>query len=95
MIAEYLGKGAKNAITCERLCELTGINRREVLRKIETERDEGTLICANRRGYYLPEKPGDVADFYRRYTKRCRKQIHTVRHFKAEIEKIEGQESLF
>lgn len=95
MIAEILGVGERNAITCEELCELTGINRREVLRKIELERDGGALICASKRGYYLPEKKDDLRAFYQRYTKRCRTMYHTARHFKKAMETIEGQESIF
>lgn len=90
-IAEILGKGEKNALTAETLSEMTGIGRRELYRKIELERSDGAFICASDRGFFLPETAKDIEIFYERYSRRCKKQLYTVRHFKRAMQNIEGQ----
>ena len=54
-IAELLQCGAENAVPARDLLEISACkNRRELYRKIKRERDSGTLILANARGFYLP-----------------------------------------
>lgn len=54
-IAELLQFGEENAVPARDLLEISACkNRRELYRKIKRERDSGTLILANARGFYLP-----------------------------------------
>lgn len=94
MIAELLERGAENAIKASKLQEQTGHDRRTIYALIERERDAGELICANGSGFYLPANKGEIDDFYKRYTAKCRKMYFTARHFRQAAEQIEGQQEL-
>ncbi len=95
MISNYLKVGEKNAIKADELCSLTGHDRRSVLKAIERERSQGTLICASKAGYFLPASQEDVSAFYERYTRYARKMLYTARHFKSHLQIPEGQGDLF
>lgn len=56
MVYEYLTTGAENARTSRYLCDLLGLNHRELTKQIERERRAGKPICAAASGvagYYL------------------------------------------
>ena len=54
---EYLGRGAESAKPGRELCDLLGVNLRELTGSIEAERRQGHPICASttgpNKGYYL------------------------------------------
>lgn len=94
-IADYLKVGQANAIKADELCAITGHDKRTVMKSIEVERSQGTLICATSAGYYLPATREEVIAFYERYTKYARKMLYTARHFRECMQVPEGQENLF
>lgn len=95
MISEYLRQGEANAIKSDELCSITGYDKRTLLRMIETERDQGEMICANQGGYFLAENEQEISDFYTRYTRTAKKMLYTARHFKKAMQTPKGQVSLF
>lgn len=53
-ISDYLAHGAESAIPRRHLRKITGLSDRELRRRIELERREGSAICSdNLTGYYL------------------------------------------
>ena len=55
-VSALLLRGKANAVPLALLVALTGLDRRELRRRIQKERHEGACICVNNRdGYYLAE----------------------------------------
>ena len=57
LIAKFLQVNEENAITTDELVNITGISDTRVIRKfIEAERRNDIVICASKKGYFLPER---------------------------------------
>lgn len=91
VISELLKTGAANAICAEDLMEITGLDKRTVQARIEQERNDGALICANAKGYYLPANWEEIRAYTQRYEKMAKKMLHTIRHFREKGKQIDGQ----
>lgn len=64
-IVELIPRGKENAITRERLCEITGVSDRTVRGYIHDAREKGEMIISSTgsKGYYLPTKRDEVSRF--------------------------------
>ena len=68
-IAAFLRRGRSSAITCRQLCDLTGLEPRQVTLRIMRERREGAPILSDTSGFWLAENAEEVA--------RCVKRLHS------------------
>lgn len=66
-ISRYLMQGKENAITANELALMLGLTRRQVVRLVELERNEGIPILASkdgtRGGYYLPKNVAEIDEY--------------------------------
>lgn len=79
-ISGFLHIGRENALPLVALCQLTGMDGRQVRLTIQRERLKGVPILSdNQSGYYLPENEREVREF-----------VRSMRHRAGEIEKAAG-----
>lgn len=72
MINEMLEVGSENATTAAELARRLNTDKRTVMQLIRAERLEGMLICANSKGYFMPEDINDVNKTIGRLYKQAR-----------------------
>ena len=83
MIADYLGRGQRNAIPLRRLSAMIGENPRSVRKEIEVERRRGVPVLSdNLNGYFLPENEAEA----RRFVKSMRGRAHEILTTAAAVE---------
>ena len=67
MIAEILGKGEAAAKSSRELCDLLGLERRELTKGIMVERRNGEPICSTTsgalKGYFLASNKAEMSRF--------------------------------
>lgn len=79
-ISGFLHIGRENALPLVALCQLTGMDGRQVRLTIQRERLKGVPILSdNQSGYYLPADEREVQEF-----------VRSMRHRAGEIEKAAG-----
>lgn len=79
-ISGFIHIGRENALPLVALCQLTGMDGRQVRLCIQRERLNGVPILSdNQSGYYLPENEREVREF-----------VRSMRHRAGEIEKAAG-----
>lgn len=79
-ISGFLHEGWENALPLRDLCQLTGMDGRQVRLVIQQERVKGVPILSdNQTGYYLPADEREVVEF-----------VRSMRHRAGEIEKAAG-----
>lgn len=94
-IADLLHEGSDNGLTLSDLERLTGLDGREIRRRIHMERRDGTLIMAdNVHGYFLPESGDDVRRFIRSMSRRAKEIAAISRAAEDALIKAEGQETV-
>lgn len=73
-LSEYIPKGAKNAISADRLATVLGIEKRTLRAEISAHRQNGHLILSSagkNSGYYFPETAEEVRQFVAEQKKRA------------------------
>lgn len=78
LVSDFLLAGAEQATTARELCELLGVNPRELTKQIERERRAGSPICAScgaNPGYYLAASKHEL----QAYCGSLRRRIEEVR----------------
>lgn len=96
---EHIPIGRDNAITRQRLCDITGQNDREVRRQISELRahdDETNLVIvsvSNGRGYYRSDQPDDIRHFVAEMQKRNRMVYQAIKIAKRVLKRIENRKS--
>lgn len=94
-IADLLHEGSANGLTIGDLVRLTGLDGREIRRRINRERRDGALIMAdNIHGYFLPESGDDVRRFIRSMSRRAKEIAAISRAAEDALIKAEGQETV-
>lgn len=94
-IADLLHEGSANGLTLSDLERLTGLEGREIRRRINRERRGGILIMAdNIHGYFLPESGDDVRRFIRSMSSRAKEIVAVCRAAEDALIKSEGQETV-
>lgn len=79
-VSALLHAGRKNALPLRDLCQLAGMDGRQVRLMIQRERLKGAPILSdNQSGYYLPGNEGEIREF-----------VRSMRHRAGEIEKAAG-----
>ena len=95
-IADLLHGGSANGLTLSDLERLTGLEGREIRRRINRERRDGILIISdNVHGYFLAENVEEVRRFIRSMSRRAREIIAVCWAVEDGLAKMEGQETLF
>ncbi len=78
-IADFLGRGAENALTLRDLQALTGADGRTIRLEIEQARRAGVPILSNcRDGYFLPAGEDEKALFVRQMRRRAGEILRTA-----------------
>lgn len=72
-IIDYIPKGSKNAVTRQRLADLTGLKDREIRKEIARARREHCICNSqNGAGYYIPESVGEAKRYVEQETHRLK-----------------------
>ena len=96
---EHIPIGRENAVTRRQLCELTGMNDREVRRQISELRsvDDGTELVivslSNGRGYYRSSNPDEIRHFIAEMQKRNRMVNQAITIAKRTLRRIERRKA--
>lgn len=79
-VSDLLGHGQAAAVPLRYLVEITGWSGREIRRRIERERREGTpILCDNKAGYFLPASEQEVTDCVKSLRRRAGEIMKTAR----------------
>ena len=94
-ILEYIPEGKKNAISAQRLAELTGARSERCLRgDIAELRKAGEIICSSPAGYYRPATRAEIADFIERMESHAIGVLQAVASAREAMKQMEGQISI-
>lgn len=94
LISDLLHPGRENGLTRHDLAKITGLDEREIRRKIHAERKHGIPIIANcKDGYYLPENLQDIQLFARSMIHRAGEILAVARAAERAAAEAEGQSS--
>lgn len=95
MITEkMLPRGANNAVPMVDLARVSGLSERGVRKSIENMRRNGSVVCSNDKGYYLPENQLELRDYVRRMSKRAETTFLCLRGARALLRKFDGQTTM-
>ena len=96
---EHIPVGRDNAVTRQRLCDITGLNDREVRRQISELRahdDASNLVIvsvSNGRGYFRSNNPDDIRHFIAEMQKRNRMVYQAIKIAKRTLKRIENHKT--
>lgn len=94
-VVDLLHQGRGNGLTLHDLVRITGIDEREIRRKIHAERKTGQLIMADcKNGYFLPENLQDIQQFARSMAHRASEILAVARAAEKAAAEAEGQISV-
>ena len=77
-VASLLLRGCENALTAGELSRISGLDRRDVCRQIQTERLDGAPILSCGRGFFLAEDGDELQRCVSSLWSRIREQIKTA-----------------
>lgn len=91
---KYIPEGKKNAISAQRLAEITGAKSQRCLRADVRElRKAGELICSSPAGYYKPATREELAGFIRMMEKHALGVFQAIASARKAQREMEGQQS--
>lgn len=96
---EHIPVGRDNAVTRQRLCDITGLNDREVRRQISELRakdDDSNLVIvsvSNGRGYFRSDNPDDIRHFIAEMQKRNRMVYQAIKIAKRTLKRIDNHKT--
>lgn len=88
---KLLPRGANNAVPMTDLARVSGLSERGVRKSIEHMRRNGSVICSNDNGYYLPDNQLELRDYVNRMTKRAQTTFLCLQGARALLRKYDGQ----
>lgn len=96
-LVELIPMGKENAITRNRLCELTGLSDRKVRMAIHDARTDGVMIISStgQSGYFMPETRADVEKFIKQQKSYIRNLQKSVSRAEKELKNFPLQQSIF
>lgn len=93
-ILKYIPLGKKNAISAQRLADVSGAKSQRCLRAdIRELRKAGELICSSPAGYYKPATRAEIADFIERMEAHASGVYQAIASARKALRQIEGQQS--
>ena len=91
-ILNYIHKGRENAVTRERLRQLTGLTDCKVRELIREARQSVPIVnLSDGRGYYVPTKEEEVDKYIRQEEHRAKSIFANLQSAKEYRKKIKGQ----
>lgn len=94
-ILEYIPEGKKNAISAQRLAEISGARSERCLRgDIAEFRKAGEIICSSPAGYYRPATRDEIRDFIERMEGHAQGVFRAIASARKALRQMEGQKSL-
>lgn len=97
-VRDFLHHGAQNGLTLRELTCLTGLDERELRRRIHRERkdcrDADLIVSDNQRGYFLPERPDELRQFARSMSHRAAEILSIARVAENVLAEMESQERM-
>lgn len=97
-ISDLLHPGRENGLTLRDLVRLTGLDEREVRRKIHAERkdcrDTNLIVSDNHSGYFLPERPDELKRFANSMAHRASEILKVARAAENALARMEGQDQM-
>lgn len=91
-ILPHLLSGRDGARKRRDLMAATGLRDRAFRHGVEALRRSGVVVCADERGYYLPETLGEVLDFIQQEEHRARSTFFTLRAARELATRMQAQE---
>lgn len=93
ILKNYNARGKENAMTTERLMELSGLTRREIVAQVKEERKHHFIGSTTQRdgGYYRPANFREIQDYNRQREQRIKLAALTMRPTRW-LNKRRGQE---
>ena len=95
---EHIPIGRENAVTRRQLCELTGMNDREVRRQISQLRsvDDGTELVIvslsnGRGGYYRTDDPILIRHYYNETMSRARSTFKSLKKARRVLKEVDNE----
>ena len=93
-LLEHIPSGNQNAVSVQRLAELTGARSERCLRADVRElRKAGELICSSPGGYYRPATRAEIADFIERMEGHAIGVFQAIKSAREAMKQMEGQQS--
>lgn len=94
-ILEYIPEGKKNAISAQRLAEISGARSERCLRgDIAELRKAGEIICSSPAGYYRPATRDEIRDFIERMEGHAQGVFRAIASARKALRQMEGQKSI-
>lgn len=93
-IDKLIPRGAENAVPMVDLAKVSGLSERGVRKTIEQLRRNGSVICSNDNGYYLPDNLLELRDYISRMSKRAETTFLCLQSARALLRKFDGQMTL-
>lgn len=93
-IAEILPHGKENAISMGHLATYFGTSERDIRSMIHKARCDGSIICGDSSGYYLPETREELLRWYRLAKKRSLSGLKALKAARRQLRELEGQQSI-
>lgn len=94
-ILEYIPEGKKNAISAQRLAEISGARSERCLRgDIAELRKAGEIICSSSAGYYRPATRDEIRDFIERMESHAIGVFSAIASARKELKQMEGQTTI-
>lgn len=95
-ILDYIPKGRENAISKEKLCQITGLGDRVVRNEIaKARRDVAILNLQDGRGYFIPTTVEEVDTYIKQEEHRAKSIFVNLKGAKKYRSQIKGQMKLF
>lgn len=92
-IIDLIPYGKSNAVSREKLAELTGMTDRAIRKAIQALREDGEIILSSShgKGYWRSSDTSEMAQYIRENDSRCRKMNRTNRKIKEKYYALTGQ----
>jgi len=96
-IMELLPTGKENAISTQKLVNLTGCGSVRALQKIiAANREAGKIICSSGEGgYYKPGNRAEIEEFVNTLENRAKNTLKAIQNARRALETPEGQQNIF
>ena len=87
-ILNLIGFGVDNAVHLSELESLTGLDNRDIRKRIEYLRRSGYVIAADRHGYYYPSTYNELSRYVRRTEKQAKSILLTLTTAKKRLKEL-------
>ena len=93
-LIDLLPHGKSRAVSMKHLADVFGCTEREVRAMIHRARCDGSIICGDSNGYYLPETREELMRWYRLARKRSLSGLKALKAARQQLREMEGQQEM-